>query len=326
MKKISPRLFYLYDQNGTVHHIFLIFIILVISFIGINVLKTSSTHAKIIGSPIKALGFNYCLDDKNSGEDSGTKVDAYKCNDTSAQDWFIEGLYIKHGNNCLTLNDAYKVLLDRCSDSPNQRWLTDYSNLLNPYTRLCLTIPSGKSGVQLEGQLCQRNSQSQSWKLQKQSCSAQTAGGMIACSAIIEWQVWQKNGSDHLQLLTKYTDGAPTEEWCADFVSYVYKEAGLPFNKGEVDGWDENNANNIVNQGFSIRYPAKYIPKAGDIGYFSYGGGHVEIVVAGGVHPTFIYGNSSKKDPQTGNGEMATNSLTRVGEEGSLEYYLVPNI
>jgi len=61
----------------------------------------------------------------------------------------------------------------------------------------------------------------------------------VACYAAKEWAAWQAPGSNHNALLNVYADGNGYEEWCADFISYVYKEAGYPFSGGERDGWDE---------------------------------------------------------------------------------------
>jgi len=67
------------------------------------------------------------------------------------------------------------------------------------------------------------------------------------------------------------------------------------------------------------------VPLAGDVAYFNYGGGHVEIVVSGGQTPTFVYGDSGVTDPTTGNGQMTTNTITQKANEGQLIYYLSPN-
>jgi len=78
--------------------------------------------------------------------------------------------------------------------------------------------------------------------------------------------------------------------------------------------------------GFTQHYAnTGYIPKTGDVAYFNYNGGHVEIVVSGGSKPTFVYGNSATIDPTTGNGEMEANTETSDGSLGQLVYYLSPN-
>jgi cell wall-associated NlpC family hydrolase len=148
---------------------------------------------------------------------------------------------------------------------------------------------------------------------------------VIACSAIKEWGLWVASNTNHEALLTNYTDGTPSEPWCADFVSYVYKEAGFPFTGGSADGWDQNDANAVQYMGFTM-HPAdgSYQPKPGDVAFFSYPGGHVEIVVSGGSKPTFVYGDSAQIDPTTNNGQMKANTITS-DSSGQLEYYLSLN-
>ena len=157
------------------------------------------------------------------------------------------------------------------------------------------------------------------------SCNNLSQGDKVACTAVQEWTRWQSGTPSHETLLNTYTDGAPYEEWCADFVSYIYKEAGYPFTGGETNGWDENIASNIQYQGFTLHQSPGYTPQPGDVAYFDYSGGHVEIVVSGGSKPTFVYGNSATIDPTTGNGEMEANTITSKGSEGQVVYYLSPH-
>ena len=156
-------------------------------------------------------------------------------------------------------------------------------------------------------------------------CQSGTTGERVACFAARAWQDWRAGPSGHAALLAAYTDGNAYEEWCADFVSYLYKQAGHPFTSGERDGWDEYVADDIQNQGFTLHDAATYTPKAGDVAYFDYNGGHVEIVAVGGSKPIFIYGDSGTPDPATGNGDMAENSITSDGDAGQVVYYLSPN-
>ena len=148
---------------------------------------------------------------------------------------------------------------------------------------------------------------------------------MIACNAVKEFTAWQSSGSNHESLLTTYTDGTPSEEWCADFISYVYKEAGYPFTNGSADGWDENSAGNVQYMGFTMHQAGNgYVPETGDVAYFDYPGGHVEIVVSGGTTPTYVYGDSAEIDPTTGNGQMKSNTI-QSDNNGQVMYYLTPN-
>lgn len=96
---------------------------------------------------------------------------------------------------------------------------------------------------------------------------------------------------------TKYTDGwmcnggaAPTgnscgdagnELWCADFASWVYKQANYPFSGGVSGGWRLPAVGQIeslgkVDQNFHWHDAAGYTPIPGDLAIHSYG--HVNIV------------------------------------------------
>jgi hypothetical protein len=156
-------------------------------------------------------------------------------------------------------------------------------------------------------------------------CNVGTKGDQVACYAKRQWAAWQSGSAIHEALLTDYTQGNTNEEWCADFVSYVYKEAGFPFENGERNNWDEYNANNVQYMGFTLHPAGSYLPRPGDVAYFNYPGGHVEIVVSGGTHPTFVYGDAGTIDPATGNGDMTENSFTSDGTAGQVVYYLSPN-
>ena len=155
------------------------------------------------------------------------------------------------------------------------------------------------------------------------ACSG-TEGQVVACEAAKQWITWQTGTPSHNALLNDYSDSNGYEEWCADFISYIYQEAGHPFTNGERNGWDEYLAGNIQYQGFTYHDAANYLPQTGDVAYFDYSGGHVEIVAVGGPKPIFIYGDSGTTDPSTGNGQMAENTITDDGTEGQVIYYLSP--
>lgn len=287
---------------------------------------------------VKSAYENYCMDLQDNKLVSGTPVNGRTCNQSPAQAWTINYDSITHANNlCLAVqNDSQSpdsaVQADRCSDAPGQVWLRDQAGFYNPHSKLCLSLATTPTS-QLQIAPCRQPSvPSQEWlpsgtnRVSLQSlCTHTTGGDRIACVAEQQWSIWQTGSPSHETLLTQYTDGTPYEEWCADFVSAVYRLAGHPFTNGSADGWDENDANSIQDMGFTIHDPASYIPKAGDVAYFDYNGGHVEIVVRGGRTPTFVYGNSATIDPTTGNGQMQANTTMSDGDEGSLQYYLSPN-
>ena len=280
-----------------------------------------------------------CLDLRHNDNSATAKVQAWSCNNSAAQHWSVGGLRIKHQEDCLgvagnaVLADSL-ITVAPCSDAPGQVWLSEQGGYRNPHSGLCLNDPNNALGEQLTIASCRNlNKANEIWtpviirgkQVQKAdtSCTGDKSA-KIACYAAKEWATWQAPGADHNALLNMYTVNVPYEAWCADFVSYVYKEAGYPFTQGETNGWNENDANKIESMGFTRHDPSNYIPKTGDIAYFDYDGGHVEIVVSGGKTPTFIYGNSGTTDPATGNGLMAANTITSDGPTGSLQYYLSP--
>ncbi len=325
------------NQNGFIHRGLLVGIACLIIFGAISSFRFVSSHAVAATPQIKSGIFSLCLDDYHSEHPNGAKVDAATCNNTSAQAWTAGNGTITHDtNDCLTVqnngkNQGDKVIMASCNAAPGQVWLRDREGYFNPNSGLCLTVPSSEAGAQLTINTCQNPTQPyETWTpvhaaVASDSCTVGSEGQKIACIARQQWSVWQTGSPDHESLLNTYTDSAPYEQWCADFVSYVYKQAGYPFTGGEADDWNESNANNIQNLGFTQHSAASgYIPQAGDVAYFDYNGGHVEIVVSGGQTPTFIYGDSATIDPTTGNGQMMANTITQDGTMGQVVYYLSP--
>lgn len=315
-------------------------IVLIAAFLLVGVVRLTSRDASAdTGLKVKSGMAGYCLDDHTDNLVNGNPVDAWSCNGTSAQSWTISYDQIRHNAKyCLSVETNgkepdSKVELDSCNSAPGQIWLKDKSGYINPNSGLCLAADPSNLSSQLAIASCDNlASQSESWTPEDYSgkvvalptCGG-TEGQKVACEAATEWAHWQ-GSNNHEALLNTYTGGTPYEEWCADFVSYIYKQAGYPLTSA-YDGWDENDANNLQNYPEFTEHQASsgYVPKAGDIAWFNYDGGHVEIVISGGKQPTFVYGNSGEIDPTTGNGEMRTNTLTSDGSEGQLVYYLSPN-
>lgn len=95
------------------------------------------------------------------------------------------------------------------------------------------------------------------------------------------------------QNVLKYTDNR-RENWCADFVSWVYKEAGVPFTGGASGGWRQAGVENLqkwfkANQTyFNV---GSQLPRPGDVAFYigsqtpdESSGRHVNIVIS--VDPT----------------------------------------
>ena len=283
---------------------------------------------------IKSGYAGYCMDDRHDSTAQGAAVILWDCNGTQAQKWTMHGATIVHGSDiCLTAGGV-NIVVAPCNGAADQEWAAAIDGLENPDTAQCLAAPRQQSGVQLTLASCGSLTQpSEAWQTATWSRAADTTaattvcsgteGQLVACYAAKEWAARQ--ASDHNQLLNLYTDGNGYEEWCADFVSYVYKEAGYPFSAGERDSWDEYLATNVQNMGFVYHDASSgYVPRTGDVAFFDYSGGHVEIVAIGGSKPLFIYGDSGTIDPVSGNGDMAENTITNDGAAGQVLYYLSP--
>lgn len=81
----------------------------------------------------------------------------------------------------------------------------------------------------------------------------------------------------------KYSDGIP-QEWCADFTSWIYKQAGDPFTGGSSGGWRLAAVSEIMTLGQQNQkfhwHTSGYTPRPGDIVIHKNGESHVNIVVS----------------------------------------------
>ncbi len=308
---------------------------------GLSIASLGSVSADAPIPEIRSGVSNYCLDAHHADFTRSGYVQAWVCNGTTAQDWSFSGGKIEHaGKYCLAVERS-KIAIVPCSTTPYQNWLRYGVGFKNNQNGQCMALPKGMTGLPLVTASCTYvNTLGENWtpddwsgvplsNISSPECKQNSLGARVACVAEQQWLAWQTEPKLQPVLMSDYTAGNSNEEWCADFVSYVYLQAGSPFTTGErgIGGWDEYNANNIIDTGMFTYHSANsgYQPKPGDVAYFNYLGGHVEIVVSGGRHPTFIYGDSATIDPLTGNGDMAKNQIVNDGSAGGLVYYLSPN-
>lgn len=325
------------NQSGFTHRT--VMVVVLVFFCVFVLVKHLENHVSADSAKITSGISGYCLDDHNGKTSVNNVVDASKCNDTDAQDWVANPTSItQHNKYCLSVQGNGKlkgvIVLNLCDDQPGQVWLRDQTGFENPNSGLCLSDSLAQPTNQLFLSSCNNlSARQETWtptsqpnqNTNNQTCTG-SEGEKVACYAAKEWTTWQSNSVSHESLLTAYTDGAPYEEWCADFVSYVYKEAGYPFSQGDTSSWDENIAGNIQYMGFTEHQASTgYVPQPGDVAFFDYNAGHVEIVVSGGKIPTYIYGDSATIDPTTGNGQMMANTISNDGSAGQVIYYLSPN-
>jgi hypothetical protein len=145
-----------------------------------------------------------------------------------------------------------------------------------------------------------------------------SAAGDVSGSKIVQIALAEKGtnegGTNNAGGACKYEGSAcpPGQEWCADFVSWVYKQAGAPFTGGEDGGWRiagsgavaewfKANATWIPNPGKPVPVGDPRAPQPGDVVFYGPGphvdgSGHVNIVVSYDGHTvTTIGGNQSNQ-------------------------------
>ncbi len=258
------------------------------------------------------------------------------CNFSSSQNISSYLGTLRSNNNCLTLSTSSNTIFNsiKCNNGSNQTFLVTGNKFYSTEEDKCLDYSSGSLSLKPCSSKADSTQDFLIFSLVNHKSSIynpldcsnfMTINEKLSCNSMSEWNNWHLPNSNHLNLLNTYSDNNGYEEWCADFVSYIYKESGNSFSYGERNYWDEYDANNIQNQNLIYHSAASYTPKAGDIAFFNYPGGHVEMVAIGGKTPTFIYGDSAKVDNQTGNGDMAANNLTSDGSLGKVVYYLSLN-
>lgn len=118
----------------------------------------------------------------------------------------------------------------------------------------------------------------------------------VVCLAEQELALWTPTYDRQNYL--KYTDNAP-EEWCADFVSWIYNQAGYPISP--LPNWRQAavvGIKNIGSQDAKFHYhdsASNYVPVPGDIAIHLNGESHVNLVVdVRGTIVTMIGGDQGK--------------------------------
>jgi hypothetical protein len=110
----------------------------------------------------------------------------------------------------------------------------------------------------------------------------------------------------------KYSQNAK-ESWCADYVSWIMKQAGLPFSNPNSGSWRIPGVNTLQEYfQDQLRYEkaGTYVPKVGDVAIYLDGRSHTNIVIAiHGNTMTTIGGN------ETGHLRLNTQKFT-YGAEG----------
>lgn len=123
----------------------------------------------------------------------------------------------------------------------------------------------------------------------------------VVCIAEQEYALWQPPGQGVLKPGTgfyKYSQNRP-EEWCADFASWVYQQAGYPLipnNQGNVPAVRTIREIGQKQQNFKFHPVGSYVPRPGDFAiHEANGASHVNLVTAvNGNTITTIGGNQGR--------------------------------
>jgi hypothetical protein len=151
----------------------------------------------------------------------------------------------------------------------------------------------------------------------------------VVCLAKAELALWQsgkmKPGTDFY----KYTNnGGKDEQWCGDFISWLYNEAGYPV-KDVGDKWErvafgfQTDTNTLKKFEF---HPvgAGYVPQPGDVAVHSYS--HVNLVVSvntSGKKPTVTVIGGNQGGDVTGTGtdsSVKEQTYTEFGGDSTIGY------
>ncbi|HWB39223.1 MAG TPA: CHAP domain-containing protein [Candidatus Saccharimonadales bacterium] len=114
----------------------------------------------------------------------------------------------------------------------------------------------------------------------------------------------------------KYTQGSK-EAWCADYISWIYKQADQPFKNPNSGSWRIPGVYTLQEY-FQLRHQyqkvGNYQPKTGDVAIYSHGQGHAAIVLSRhGSNITTIGGNESGRLRIDTRPETGKNSYDLIG-------------
>jgi hypothetical protein len=201
------------------------------------------------------------------------------------------------------LNTNYKLALDGVRTSRDATEAAIYFAKLYEACALCATLenPTNPEHIRIENAIRDlKLAQDQGWVtggagglLGLTGCPTATSGSdlgnKIVKIALAELGT-NEGGTDNAGPSCKYqgTGCPPGEMWCADFVSWVYKQAGAPFTGGADGGWRiaatsslqewfMKNGTWITNPGQPMKVDDPTAPQPGDVVVYS---DHTNIVVS----------------------------------------------
>ncbi len=167
--------------------------------------------------------------------------------------------------------------------------------------------------------------------------SLSTVRQNVVCLAQHELAVWKSQPGYPTPAYSetgylKYSDNSP-EEWCADFVSWIYKQAGDPFTGGISGGWRIPGVVNI--QALGAQEGAfhwhlqgsepNYVPKPGDIAiHIGPGVSHTNIFISSTSGVDTYIGGDQGNGPYPG-GSVVSTEITNSYWADDIIGYVTPD-
>ena len=130
-------------------------------------------------------------------------------------------------------------------------------------------------------------------------------------------QEYAKHPVSYDRAVLAYTQGSK-EPWCADYVSWVFKQAGAPFTNPNSGGWRIPGVYTLQEY-FQANHRYKtagaYTPKTGDVAIYNKGQGHTAIVMSTGHDMMTVIGGNENGHLRlsTQNYQVGTNGLVGFG-------------
>jgi hypothetical protein len=259
-----------------------------------------------------------CLDaDSNHYPSNGDNVQLWACNTHPEQEWRITSAGQLQNTNtsmCLDADSNHypsngdNVQLWACNTHPEQEWrITSAGQLQNTNTSMCLDAdsnhyPSNGDNVQLWA--CNTHPE-QEWVLGSvASAAASTAYGQRgvqdnpANTYCNKYSAYWGDGS-------KCSNGLRSDEWCADFAAWAWRQAGFSFTWGSATGDINGSAKSFyywaVAHNTWHTAGSGYKPQPGDVAVYGSSGpsaSHVGVVYSNGSSgPNVVNGDWETKYP-----------------------------
>jgi hypothetical protein len=204
-------------------------------------------------------------------------------------------------------NDGDSIQLWGCNTHAEQEWrITSAGQLQNVNTSMCLDAdsnhyPNDGDSIQLWG--CNTHAEQEWLQGSVASAIASTAFGQRGVADNPVGTYCNKYSSYWADGSTKCSSGLRSEEWCADFAAWAWRQAGFSFTSGSATGDINGSAGSFYHWAVAHNTWHKagngYTPQPGDVAVYGSSGANTS-------HVGVVYSNGSS-GPNVVNGDWETN-------------------